>query len=985
MRLFNTQTRELDPIDDQDALQQALLSGSHSFEAGTRVEARSPDGVLGTIPSENAAEAVRAGYKIETPSQKAVRQYVDDNKGLGGAVKVAAGQMADEALMGLPELIADKTQDPLEVAKREALKNEHDLANTLGGLTGFGASLFVGGPLWKAGAKAGEKVTAHVAEKLAVQAGEEVGSRTLKKAAQEIVANMTAKGAGAAVEGGVVSLPHAVTEASLGDPDDAAETLLAGVGVGALLGSGGALAKDLAKLGKDAALKGAGFITQQDETAKSLARKAAKVLTGVPENDILHYLENADRVNAAPSTDDLKFMLDDAVGKRVAARDAAKENLSVAQRELDDGYRVALMDLQKEQAPEVYAKQLVTTLDEAKVKLGEMSEIADDLLEESGKTFQKKDLLRILDDVGGSIGVPTGTGKAKVLISDEAMGAVQKLKAQRDRVAMLPDEIDARSLRAVLREVRKDIKWNQLAGEFNDTLNKARKTFTETVSDTLKTQVPKYGQQMEKMAKLSGSLESMVKLAGDEGRALRTLNGIATPKGAQAEAMMREFGDAMGMDLVAPLQGFKSSKQLRETAKRQDIRHILLPEQSQKVARIQEELARADAAYEPVRRLSQERTQTIIRNQGFKNASIEDRKALEALGVAENQDFLTLIKDRNVLDAFSKDFTNGSRRTLLGTILGAAAGGPLGAPIGAVAGATIDTHGGAILKKLLDANRNVSGLLFSEKAMKQAAEKLDEIPDMLGRMAKRAAPKSVRPGSTSALTRLLLGSAAPDAPAAGEAKGESPRLKKLEEFNSKASGWVSNPQAAAAKIAALTEPLIQGGAPGIGAAFGRKASVAMNYLYQEMPKPPRPRSPFAPKVAYVPPSYELAAFEDKVQIATDPFSALTELEHGTLTRAHVDALKAVYPGLLRMIQLKVQNAVVTGVEPMAYSQRAKLSMLLDVPMDTSLTPQAITYYQEAYVASEEAAAQSAQGEGFKATVNFADQVMSQADRITSGV
>lgn len=982
MRLFNTKTREIDPIDDEVALHNALLSGSHSFESGGVVNVTSPDGVLGNVPSENIAEAVKAGYKVETPSQRAVRQYVDDNKGMKGALKVGVGQLADEAAMGLPELIADHTQDPLEVAKREALKKEHALANTVGGLTGFGASLFVGGPLWKAGAKAGEKAAAHVAEKLAVTAGEEVGSRTIKSAARDIVANMTAKASGAAVEGGVVSLPHAITETALGDPDDAAETLLAGVGVGALLGGGGAMAKELFKLGKDGVVKGASLLTQQEETAKSLARRAAKVLTGVPEDDILHYLQNADRVNAAPPLEDLKFTLDDAIGRRRTAVEATKESLAVAKRELDDGYRVSLMDLQKEQAPEVYAKQLVSTLDEAKGKLGEMSEIADDLLEESGLSFKKKDLLSILDEVGGSIGVSTGRGKTRALISDEAMNAAQKLKAQRDRVALLPEDIDARTLRTVLREVRKDIKWNQLAGEFNDTLNKARKTFTETVSGTLKEQVPKYGQQMAKMARLSESLEGMVKLAGDEGRALRTLNGIATPKGAQAEALLREFGDAMGMDLVAPLQRFKSSKQLRETAKRQDIRHLLLPEQTQKVTRLQEELARAEAAYEPVRRLSQERTQAIIRNQGFKNASIEDRTALEALSTSEGQDFLTLIKDRNVLDSFSKERPGGSRRTLLGTVLGNLSGGIVGGGIGAVAGATTDVYGGAILKKLLDANRNVSGLLFSEKAMKTAAEKLDEIPGMLSRMSKKASPKNIRPGTTSALTRLLLGTNAPDAPAE-EAKAPT-RLKKLEEFNDKASGWVANPQATAAKLAELTAPISNGGAPGIGAAFGRKASAALNYLYTEMPKPPRPRSPFAPQVAYVPPTYELAAFEDKVQVATDPFSALTELEHGTLTRAHVDALKAVYPGLLRMIQTKVQDAVVNGVEPLAYSQRAKLSMLLDVPMDTSLTPQAITYYQEAYVATEKAAAQQQQGGGFSATVNFADQVMTEADRITSG-
>src|SRR5687767_15846553 len=149
MKLYNAQTRALDPIDNEELLHKALLTGSHSFAAGELVSVTSPDGERGTVPAENIVEAVQSGYRVETPSQRAVREYVEQNAGVKGAVKVGLGQLADEAALGLPELILDKKQDPLEVAKREALKKEHDLANTLGGITGFGASLFVGGPLWK--------------------------------------------------------------------------------------------------------------------------------------------------------------------------------------------------------------------------------------------------------------------------------------------------------------------------------------------------------------------------------------------------------------------------------------------------------------------------------------------------------------------------------------------------------------------------------------------------------------------------------------------------------------------------------------------------------------------------------------------------------------------------------------------------------------------------------------------------------------------
>lgn len=1129
MKLFNVKTREVDPIDDQPTLHKAVLDGTHSFEAGSKINVTSPDGEFGTVPAENVADAVRAGFQIETPSQMAVREYVAKNKGLSGAVKVGLGQAADEALMGLPELVLSKTQDPLEVAKREALKKEHDLANSLGGTVGFLGSLFVGGPLWKGAASAGEKAAVLTAEKLAAHAGEEIGKRTLAKTAKEIAANVTSKAVGAGVEGAVVSLPHAITEAALGDPNDAAETLLAGVGVGALFGGSGALAKDFAKLSKDAAIKGASLITQQEETAKTLARKAAKTLTGVDEDDIAHYLLNPDRVNAAPERELIKDGIDSAISDRRTAVESLREQVGLVRRELDDGYKATKFDLARTKPPEGLADDILGALEEQKAVLGSLSEQADDALERSGLTFRKDDLLSFLDDVGGSIGVESGvggnkakslaagsmiplddqyalvlntstTGKGKwsaktsdrwsvvdqadpekklgtfhvrvneapgygdyatvyqadmgknagkgigtkvygkfkdhygllasdadstsaaakavwsklggktmpedfakranelaksatgearlmvgkmgpserVLISDEAVGAVNKLKAQRDRIASLGDEISASQLRQVLREVRKDIQWNRMAGEFNDTLNKARKTFTERVSTVLKDQVPEYGAYMGRMSAISQNLEQASKAFGTKERAVGALNAILSPKGQVKHEALAKLSELTGQNFVGQLDDLKRARGLLEQSRREDIRSQLLPELTGKLQRLEEQLVAAEAAYEPLRRLTPERSQAIIRNQGFKNASIEDRRALEALSAATGQDFLAQIKDRNVLDGFSKDRTNGSRRTLLGTLIGSLAGSPI---LGGLTGAAVDTHGGEILKRILDTNRNVSGLLFSEKAMKHVGDRLDDIPAMLGRMADRTNAKYARPATSSALARLLISDNAKSEPLAGKAEG-SPRLRHLDQANDKASILVSNPELQARKLAELTKPISEGGAPMIGQAFGVKASQALTYLYTAMPKPPRPRSPFAPQVHYKPSNYDLAAFEDKVQIATDPLSALAELEHGTLTRAHVDALKGIYPGILRMIQSKVQTAVVSGVKPLAYAQRLKLSLLLDAPMDQSLTPQAINYYQEPYVAQQAAAAEQSTGGG--PAVDISKAYMSQADRITSG-
>jgi hypothetical protein len=189
--LYNVQTRKREQLAD-DQVEQAVAGGTHSFKVGESVDVLSPDGERGTLPAENLQKALGSGYKIQTATQKAVGDYVDENQGLKGAAKVALGQFADEALMGLPELILNRTQDPLEVAKREALKKEHAVANAVGGLAGFGASMAVPGLnyAFKGATRAGEAVAANLAEKLLASSAGEIGTRTASKIAKEIVAKM---------------------------------------------------------------------------------------------------------------------------------------------------------------------------------------------------------------------------------------------------------------------------------------------------------------------------------------------------------------------------------------------------------------------------------------------------------------------------------------------------------------------------------------------------------------------------------------------------------------------------------------------------------------------------------------------------------------------------------------------------------------------------------------------------------------------------
>src|SRR5438309_1453482 len=107
--LFNTQTLEPDPINDPEVLHQALLTGSHSFAAGTQVNALDPTGSPVNLPAEETVKAIQAGYQILTPTQTAAEQFKAENPGLKGALRVGLESFGNEALLGLPELIYQKT------------------------------------------------------------------------------------------------------------------------------------------------------------------------------------------------------------------------------------------------------------------------------------------------------------------------------------------------------------------------------------------------------------------------------------------------------------------------------------------------------------------------------------------------------------------------------------------------------------------------------------------------------------------------------------------------------------------------------------------------------------------------------------------------------------------------------------------------------------------------------------------------------------
>ena len=346
--LFNTQTRQPETLPFEQ-IPGAIESGTHAFKSDAQVDVLDPKGQSYSLPATQLGDALKQGYKLESPQQIGVRQYVKDNQGLKGDVKIGLQSLGDELAFGVPQIIREHNQDPFEAAKEQALRDDHQGANVAGSVGGFAGSLFVGGPLFKGAAKAGRIAEGLVAKELAAR-GIERGAESMAK---DIGARMATSAAKLGVEGAVVSAPRALTETALGDPQAAAESVMMGGLIGSMLGVGAAgFGKALAPLAEKALAKGEldsaaerGFLDQfkaeraskvlgytqaeRNKVGEEAANNIGEYFLGRRTNDgekIIGSLDSRDKIleklqkfkgEANSELDDIYKKLDDVPGEKV--------------------------------------------------------------------------------------------------------------------------------------------------------------------------------------------------------------------------------------------------------------------------------------------------------------------------------------------------------------------------------------------------------------------------------------------------------------------------------------------------------------------------------------------------------------------------------------------------------------------------------------------------------------------------------------------
>lgn len=300
-KLYNVQTglAEVLPLEQ---IPSAIQSGTHAYKKGTKLTVKDQNDTAFDVDASELPIVFEEGYRLESPEEGAVREYVKENKGVKGAVKVFGRELLNNATLGVSENILKNTSDPLEVAKYEALKDDNTIANVGGNVAGFASSLFTGAPIFKAGAAAGKAVVNKVSGIVGEKVGEEAAKGILRRAGEKAVEY--------GVDGIVTTLPTAISEATLGDPTKAAEYIVSGGALGGVLGGTLGALKPLAKLGKEKIEYMTGQKKLETDAAYRLIGATPAVRAKVPsdvEQMLPKYLKDitADDVNILKSPDKL--------------------------------------------------------------------------------------------------------------------------------------------------------------------------------------------------------------------------------------------------------------------------------------------------------------------------------------------------------------------------------------------------------------------------------------------------------------------------------------------------------------------------------------------------------------------------------------------------------------------------------------------------------------------------------------------------------
>lgn len=266
------------------------------------------------------------------------------------------------------------------------------------------------------------------------------------------------------------------------------------------------------------------------------------------------------------------------------------------------------------------------------------------------------------------------------------------------------------------------------------------------------------------------------------------------------------------------------------------------------------------------------------------------------------------------------------------TILGAALGGPVGAGL-AMLGQGMRTVG---------AVNTLSKLLGSARL---SADALITATMAVGKKAARAAI----PASTQILSDASF----------GETKTPRDTRTRLGAFHARQAellDFAADPVAGRARVNTRLMPL-RVTDDKLAQQVEDLAVRRNEYLLTTMPKSPGVGNTLQGRDRWQPSDREVQKFSRAIWMTEKPTNVLVALRSGSLTRADVEAVKAVYPKSYEQVRVALVFMAPEMKKEIPYDMRVQLSTFFDVPVDTAMRPERIAQSQAMWAEDKDTSAQ----------------------------
>jgi hypothetical protein len=944
------------PAQDTDVTDM-VASGKFGLQTGIDIPVTFADGTMGTVPSDNFEEgATKGDFRFQTKGdldayeQQQKSAILQKNFGSAGQAALAGGMrgftfgLSDIGMQGMAAL-EGKNPDDVK-SGLNALQTNSPVASAAGEIGGMALNPFAGE--LRAAGEAG---------------GAAVGEMAANAGAGSLAQGMASSIAGTALEGGFWGVGQGVSEASLGNPDEVAQNLVAGPTMGVLFGgafgAGFGAIKEASPFFKSAInrVSNAG----EDLVQSVLSRGTEAAINVVPNvAEMQAFRQAAGPLAHMPEVLDMYFSKDGPEKLQQVLKQSAQleKDLTNRAENLKTGLYKSISDL-----PETVQNQVMADFQSSSGDLGSALESGAARLEANRQVLNTA---MLADQTPGEMFMETHDAVESAIKTLEQTRDLRAKSIAKELQNRLDGEKAARGLYVTVGEDGKNVlsqgtttagseailsdELQNITGRGLDStrLPLRARTVLEGLHDDLGEMTrgnPVFGEHMTKlqdMREAYGALREFVTGVAGESTNVKS----AVIKSIITDPRKARDLDTMFSNLSEYMPEFQA---YRDSANNAATRMNALREASSKLDGMRNKMFERTASIDDIQnifdsfqdapknigeKISELRQVQTALNQSDPGAVSKFMRLSSFMGNEVSPDITKLQKFEGAYETLDKLRAANAQKDPISSLATKIAVGRIARKVGRwVGGPVVGEAVGAAADLVANKGLNTYNTLKTLNTLSKANR-------MSGRLLRAVTEKAVN---------AMTGASKIAGPAAG-ALGEKylkevprPLSAARKDFKQRAeylTKLTSDPDYMASEAQKRIAGL-EHAAPMLAATLSKQFSGTAYYLADSMPKDPtlgRSLNLDPTKSTWEPSDKDLMSWERRVSTAENPARAIAAIADGKMSRESIETLQALHPVAFGKLQQGVNDAIMNGDTKLTYAQKMQIGQLLGVRADPSLDP-----------------------------------------------